>query len=379
MRIVITFPSSHTSPGGGARSCLQIARHLEKLGAEVMLMPVSTQPASMLENSNIPVRPIAPNRYRLHYFLNAIPIMREIKRIEKENHIDAVLSWDFESALLCSFLEEKKIVFGMIAAYPSYQELMNRSGKNRLIVGAANNWFRWRLLRAADVVFVSSNYTRQELIRLVGVSSEQTAITYRGIDPIFSQVNRTPSADISRFIFFGSLAPIKGVLDTVKALGIVAKKGYCNWNLRIAGWGDDTEVKQMVRENDIEDRVSLLGTLDPKDLVKELAWANLAILPSQAESFGRSIAEAQAVGLPVVSYDSGSIPEILKAGETGWIVPALQVESLADAIIEAINCPSEAIQMGEAGRKRVNQKFSWEKTASVVLHEIEAAKQKVAC
>lgn len=374
MRIVITFPSPHTSPGGGARSCLQIARHLEKAGVEVILMPVSPdQSDSTLENTNIPIKPVLPNK--LHYLLTSISVAKKVKEIEEENHIDAVLCWDFEAAFLCSFFKKKKIIFGMIAAYPSYQELMKRSQKNKIIANIVNEWFRWRSFRLADVVFVSSDYTRQELIRLVGIPSERISITYRGIDPVFSEANRKISTEASKFVFYGSLAPIKGVFDTIKALGVVAERGYRDWELRIAGWGNETKVKQAAKNSGIEDCVFLLGTLEPKDLVKELIWADLAILPSQAESFGRSIAEAQAVGLPVISYDSGSIPEILEAGETGWIVPTLQTDSLADAIIEAINYPLKAASMGTAGYKRVEQLFSWEKTALAVLRGIETTQR----
>lgn len=377
MRIVITFPSSHTSPGGGARSCLQIARHLEKLGAEVILMPVSRQTDSILENSHIPVRPIAPNRYRLHYFLNAIPVMKEIRRIEKEKHIDAVLSWDFESALLCSFLKKKKIVFGMVAAYPSYQELMNRSRKNRLIVGVANDWFRWRPLRAANVVFVSSDYTRQELIRFVGVSSEQISITYRGIDTVFHNSKKIAPPKISNFIFYGSLAPIKGVFDTITALGIVAKRGHTDWKLKIAGWGDIPSVMKAAKEQGILENIAFLGRLEPDQLADELAWADLAILPSRAESFGRSIAEAQAASLAVVSYDVGSIPEVVESGATGWLAPERHTDELADAIIEAINNPDKTFAMGKAGHDRVTDLFTWERTAEAILEGIEAAKKRL--
>ncbi|MGB3514958.1 MAG: glycosyltransferase, partial [Elainellaceae cyanobacterium] len=153
------------------------------------------------------------------------------------------------------------------------------------------------------------------------------------------------------------------------------KKGFREWTLRIAGWGDLDVLNQAIREHEIEKNVQFLGRLEPAELVYSLAWADVAILPSQAESFGRSIAEAQAAGLPVISYAVGSIPEIVEHSSTGLLVPPRQPELLAEAIIQSIKKPNLTYQMGLAGRKRVGQLFSWEKTAEAILHGIENARR----
>lgn len=373
MHIIITFPSAHTSPGGGARSCLQIARYLEKMGIDITLMPVSSQPPGLLPDSSISVKPIHLNRY--HYFLTSLAVLESIKSVVREKPIDAVLCWDWEGAFLTRYLRENKIVFGMIAAYPSYEELMHRSQRYKWLVKAANSWFRWRPFKQANLVFVSSNYTKQELISLFGISPEKIVITYRGIDPIFHQAEKTASGNIKNLIFYGSLAPIKGVLDVIQALGLVAKGGNRDWKLKIAGWGDEDQVKRTAEGCGIAENIQLLGTLDPTELINEVAWADLAVLPSQAESFGRSIAEAQALGLPVISYDLGSIPEVLKNGETGWLVPAQRVDKLAKAIQMAMDNPSQGFEMGKAGRQRVKDLFTWEKTANAIFQGIESAQK----
>jgi glycosyltransferase involved in cell wall biosynthesis len=133
-----------------------------------------------------------------------------------------------------------------------------------------------------------------------------------------------------------------------------------------------------LREHKIDQQVVLLGRLDTQTLIRELEWSHLAILPSHAESFGRAIAEAQASGLPVISYDVGSVPEIVQKGVTGWLAPLGDVDSLAEAIIAAIQDPTIAFQMGLAGRKRVTQLFSWQQTALAILHGIEEAKRRSA-
>ncbi|NIP32684.1 glycosyltransferase, partial [Candidatus Saccharibacteria bacterium] len=67
--------------------------------------------------------------------------------------------------------------------------------------------------------------------------------------------------------------------------------------------------------------VKLLGKLDHQELVKALEWAQVVLLPSQFESFGLAVAEAQTAALPVIAYHSAAVTEMIEDGKTGWLVP----------------------------------------------------------
>jgi glycosyltransferase involved in cell wall biosynthesis len=370
--IVITYPHSLSTPGGGTRSCLQIAHQLQQMGNEVIIVSVSSDAATdKLKGKPVQVLPASPSR--LHYLWDSISVAKIVKKLVAEKPVDAVLSWEHEAAFLPGILKSKKVVFGMIAAHPSYTTWVNRQTGLGLITKLTDKWFRWRLFKCADVIFVSSDFTRNELLNLFAVNSEKIKITHRGINDEFSKVNRSQTELVSNLIFYGSFAPPKGVFDAIAALGQVAAKGYKNWTLKLAGWDYEAEVKQAISENHIENQVLMLGQLNSQELVRELEGNQLAILPSRMESFGRAIAEAQAAGLPVVSYNCGSIPEIVDNGVTGWLVPPERVDLLADAIVEAMENPDKAFQMGMTGRDRVTQKFSWERTAMAILEGIENA------
>lgn len=370
--IVITHQHSLTSPGGGTLSCLQIAAHLQKLGVDVLLLPISKEPTVEIKASSTQVMPVLPNK--LHYLFNGIGIAKSVEKLITEKNIDAVLSWDYEAAFLPKLLKSKKIVFGTIASSPSYETWVKRKTSLPLLKVATDNWFRWRPLKSADVVFVSSNFTRTELTTLFKVAPEKIKTIHRGIDTIFGQVERSNRGEISQLIFYGSLAPLKGVFDVITALGSLAARGHNQWTLKIAGWGNEELVKQAIAELQIEDKVILLGRLDSQALARELTWADLAILPSRAESFGRAIAEAQAAGLPVISYDVGSVPEVVEKDVTGWLVPLDRVDDLAQATLQAMQDPQKTFAMGLAGRERVTRLFSWEQTAMAILKGIEEAK-----
>lgn len=372
--IIITHQYPLDAPGGGTRSCVQIAEHLEKMGIEVIFVTVSPKKSQALNSKFTQVISVTP--HPVHYLLTSFLVAKTVKKIIKQKQVDAVLSWDYEGAFLLEFLKSQNVPFGMIAARPSYEEWINRKTGGQ-VKYLTDEWFRWRLFKKANVVFVSSNYTQKEMMNLFEINPERIKITYRGIDNIFSQVKRSQSETITNFIFYGSFAPIKGVFDVISALGKVAAQGHKNWTLKLAGWHNEEAVKEAIRQQGIENQVLLLGKLTPEELVKELEWAHVAILPSQAESFGRAIAEAQAAGLPVISYDTGSIPEIVENGVTGWLVPHKQIDMLAEAITEAIQNPQKAFHMGMKGRDRVTQRFTWEKTAMAVLEGIETAKQQM--
>ncbi len=370
--IVITHQHSLSSPGGGTLSCLQIADHLQKLGIDVLLLPISKEPTVEIKASATQVMPVLPNK--IHYLFNGIGIAKSIEQLIAKKNIDAVLSWDYEAAFLPKLLKSKGIVFGMIASSPSYENWVKRKTNLPLVKAATDSWFRWRTLKSADVVFVSSNFTRAELIELFQVEPEKIKTIHRGIDTVFGKIQRSFKGEISQLIFYGSLAPLKGVFDVIEALGSLASQGKNHWKLKIAGWGNEDLLQQAIAKHQIEDKVVLLGRLDSQALARELTWADLAILPSRAESFGRAIAEAQAAGLPVVSYDVGSVPEVVEKDVTGWLVPLDRVDLLAQATLTAMQNPQKTFAMGLAGRERVARLFSWEQTAMAILKGIEEAK-----
>jgi glycosyltransferase involved in cell wall biosynthesis len=372
---IITYPKGFDEPGGGTKSFLQIAQNLQNLGVEVITVPVSNLVDGGVPDKAIMVRAARPHKF--HYLLNGIPVAKAVREIISEREVDAVLSWEHEAAFMSDFLRSKNIVFGMIAAHPSYQIRVDGEQSLSPLKKISNSWFRWRSLKSADVVFVSSNFTRNELVRLFQIQQNRIVLTHRGIDNTFAKIERLYSEKMSNFIFYGSLAPIKGVFDVIKALDILSAKGERNWQLKIAGWGDEVLLKRAISDRNLNENVVYLGSLTQDRLLHELAWADLAILPSQAESFGRSIAEAQAAGLPVLSYQAGSVSEIVEDGVTGQLVPLGRVDLLADAILKAINNPLMFFEMGLAGRDRVTKLFSWEQTALSIHKAIQEIKRNL--
>jgi glycosyltransferase involved in cell wall biosynthesis len=123
------------------------------------------------------------------------------------------------------------------------------------------------------------------------------------------------------------------------------------------------------------DRVRFRGYLDTAELVAAYQGATVAALPSGNESFGMSLAEAMACGLPVVASRTGGIPAVVDDGTTGLLVEHGVVEELTDALQRVIEDRALAAEFGRAGRRRAETEFDWAVRARATNDVFERALQ----
>ncbi|NIV70968.1 MAG: glycosyltransferase [Phycisphaerae bacterium] len=388
--IVITYPFPLGRATGGARLTREIARHLGKAGAEVIILPVSASPLSRYPRpkvadkflgfefdedlSQYSVDIVRVPQHPLHWRFDGLAVKNALRKTLKERHVKIVLSF-FNEAPAPAFLRSRGVKFGYIAIWQSYAIVLtqySRLGRVRKLVWKwANDRYIIRPHKQADVLFAISHFTRQELMDVIGVEGERITVCHLGVDSIFTKISRPRPVEITQFIYFTRIVPLKGILDAIEALGMLAAKGLKNWNLRVLGLGNHEMVRKAAREHGIGHKVVVCDPVNDERLRRELQQAHLAIMPSHAESFGLALAEAQAAGIPVVSYDVGSVPEVVENGVTGWLAPLHRVDRLAQCIEEAIWHPETTYRAGLAGRERVKQMFTWEKTAATILEGIK--------
>jgi glycosyltransferase involved in cell wall biosynthesis len=109
------------------------------------------------------------------------------------------------------------------------------------------------------------------------------------------------------------------------------------------------------------------------DVPKLLNIAHIFVLSSLSEGAANVVMEASASGLPAVATAVGEVPRIIADGETGLLVKPKDVRGLVKNLEALINNPSLGRKMGEAGRKRMEQKYSWE----IICEKLEKAYQEV--
>jgi alpha-maltose-1-phosphate synthase len=102
-------------------------------------------------------------------------------------------------------------------------------------------------------------------------------------------------------------------------------------------------------------------------VIQLLSHATVFVCPSVYEPLGIVNLEAMACGTAVVASRVGGIPEVVLQGETGLLVPPADPGALADAVNELVADPDRAAAMGETGRRRAVERFSWRAIAEQTL------------
>ena len=108
-----------------------------------------------------------------------------------------------------------------------------------------------------------------------------------------------------------------------------------------------------------------MGQIENEKVPQYLAIGDCFVLPSLKEGFGIAILEAQAVGLPVIATNVGGIPDIIKDGKTGILVPARNPEAIAKAIFKIYSQLSFAQKLVQNAKANL-ENYNWDKIAQKV-------------
>lgn len=231
-----------------------------------------------------------------------------------------------------------------------------------------NGSVKEKILSASAVVLISE-YNRNYILKKWPIQAEANiCVIHNGIDlRLFVPDDR---ADFLReteewtILSNGSLIPLKGHDILIRAVSKLRNRGI-NICLKIVGRGpDETRLRDLAAKLGISNYTHFLGTMSQAELVDLYASADFFVLACVPGPNGRTdslptvLIEALAMKLPTVSTRVGSIPEIVRHGETGLCVTPGSVDELADAIEWLICHPSEARRLAEAGYELVKHEFS---------------------
>ena len=158
-----------------------------------------------------------------------------------------------------------------------------------------------------------------------------------------------------------SFKPAKGHAYLIRAVR-EARDMLPNLKLLIVGDGPlKPQIERLVKRMGLEKTVVFLGKRS--DAVKFLWLCDIFVLPSVSEGLGLAAIEAMAAGRPVVATRVGGIPEAVRDGVDGLLVPPRDPEALARAIVTLARDEGLRRRMGEAGRRRAREEFSVEEAA----------------
>ena len=226
--------------------------------------------------------------------------------------------------------------------------------------------------RQADALTAVSESTRQDAIRVLGISPEKIAATQLGVDPAFRPVNDAGFKRViaekydlpERFILYvGLLEPRKNLPMLIRAYKRLIDGGE-NFKLVLVGrygWRYE-ELLRQINNLDLEGMVHFTGYVSQEDLPLIYNLSSLFVYPTIYEGFGLPALEAMACGVPVITTDVSSLPEIV--GEAGILVPVNNVKALYGAMIAVLGDEDLRRKMINKGIQRA-AKFTWEQTAKL--------------
>ena len=162
--------------------------------------------------------------------------------------------------------------------------------------------------------------------------------------------------------------------DVIRAVPFLSRRVRL---LVVGGGPDEGELKQLVRERNLEEQVLFVGQVETGETTKYRMISDIFIRPSRSEGMGNSFVSSMALGLPVIATQEGGIADFLwdskrnpEKPTTGWAVDVDSPEQIADAIDDILDHPEKTKKIIETARDLVLTKFNWDTIAKDMQNKV---------
>ena len=224
------------------------------------------------------------------------------------------------------------------------------------------------LQHTADKIICVSHFSARELIRLTRIPEEKIQVIYNGVDNSWFHV--TPKGnpyDKPYLLFVGNVKPHKNLSALLKAFSMLKDK--IDHDLVVVGKREgfltpDNNLENAINNYNLHERVHFTGYIEDDLLKQYYVFADALVFTSLYEGFGLPPLEAMASGIPVITSNISSLPEI--AGDAAILINPLSVDEIADALIRVIEDNELRLTLVAKGIERA-KRFSWEDTAYKTL------------
>lgn len=220
----------------------------------------------------------------------------------------------------------------------------------------AHKWYFGEKTARARFVACISHFARSQAMYFSEPDQWQKLhIVHCGVEP--DRYLPEPSTNTrAKILFIGRLTPIKGVRLLLEAVAAVLES-CVDIELEIIGDGEDRAHLEALSA-DLEPHIRFLGYRSQGEVATALQTADMLVLPSFAEGLPVVLMEALAAGKPVICSQVAGVAELVEDGKSGFIIPAGDVESLADRIRYLAQDADLRACMGAHGRARVETEFN---------------------
>lgn len=234
--------------------------------------------------------------------------------------------------------------------------------------------------------FVTISHMLAGQLASEGVSGDKIVTIHNGLEienydpeisglPVRKEFGINPETVVAGIV--ARLHPVKGHLYLLQAVVKLIRE-VPGLLLMIVGTGPDREkLEDAVRALGLGKNVIFTGFR--KDIPEVIAALDILVVPSISEGLGLTVMEGMAMKKPVVAFRVGGIPEIITSGQDGILVPPLDTEALASALLKLVRDKQMASEIGAAARATIEERFSAgvmaEKTAQLYRDLIEGGQR----
>jgi glycosyltransferase involved in cell wall biosynthesis len=230
------------------------------------------------------------------------------------------------------------------------------------------------------VVVVSAN-SIQDIHTDMGVPLDNMRLVPVGVDPaLFKPLPGVERVPLRLITTASADVALKGLAYLIEAMAKLRADGL-NVTLTIVGKPKPGKSLDLIDQYDLTSSIDFVSGVPDERIVELYAEAELAVVPSLYEGFSLPAIEAMCTGTPLVATDGGALPEV--TGEDGVTVFRCKkgdADALAAAIRSAFDNPTARATIGEAGRQRVVERWSWRRCAELTVdqyREVLAMSQNV--
>jgi len=241
----------------------------------------------------------------------------------------------------------------------------------------------WREVKKAEAVITVSEYSKKDIVDVLGVDPQRVTVVPEAADKIFHPLRtKTRLREVREkyglregFLFTaGALHTRRNFVRLIQAAGQADRLLDGDLQLLILGSPADfslpIDIQGEAARCGLEGRVIQVEFVSDQELLSLYNACGLFVYPSLYEGFGLPVIEAMACGAPVACSNTTSLPEV--AGDAAVYFDPLQIEDIAGAIVSIISDDERRREMARAGKKRAKS-FSWEKAAEQTLRVFEQA------
>lgn len=249
-----------------------------------------------------------------------------------------------------------------------------------------NLYRRWnvpRLMDLCETIVTVSNFERDRILHHFHLPKERVIAVHNAVGAHFRRITDVGELSIAKekynlpdkFIFFlGNTDPKKNVMGVISALGELKKNGKLTMPLVMPDLDKEYLLRIMkeVKASDLREDILLCGYIPNGELPAVLSQATIFLYPSLRESFGIPLLEGMACGVPVITSNTASMPEV--AGDAAAFVDPFNPHTIARKIEELLNDEQQRKDLVEKGLKRAED-FSWDITAHRMIEIYEKSKK----